>query len=521
MTASAPASRRGRSLLLMLCAGGAIGTVVALALYVTKPAIVALLPAAVALVLATAFFRQYRLYWFGIFLLSLQFSVSKNLNDGFAVIDRLKIDYIIENFTFSVTATDLALFVLLGFAASDRMFHGKTFRFPKQSWLAVGYIGIAAVSTVLAPSHYLGAVELVLQIKYFIVYLFAVNCLDSKSAFRVLALVGVAILVTQGATTITRFQTGWLMPIGSGDSHQDLSHIQEYLTIDRSDPYSAIRAFGTLGSPGTTIRLTMMLIPFALLLSVRNAMCGTPLLFATLTAFGLVGLVFTFTRVYYITTSIQCLLAFAIMVRDGMLKRETVVLVVLLGVGGAVAVSPLLYRQFTVREDSMTVRLQQYEAAIRMIVDKPLLGVGLNNGTALKPNYVVTTYNKYDADTQYFLEPTHNLYLSMASEIGLPGMLLYVAFFGHAGWIAWRTSRRAADAEIRLVANALVVVFSSVAVNAAMDPLHEYPVLTLLWLYAGVSCNLPALGQCLPVMAPGPVRTGRRWSARVAAGRLS
>ncbi len=493
MSAALPLARTGRGVLLVLGAGCAIGAIVGLALYVTTPVNVALLPAGLVIVLTGACFRQARLYWFALFLLSLQFAVSKNLNDGFAVIDRLKINYIIENFTYSITASDLALMVLLAFAASDRLFHARRLRFPGAGWLAVGYLAVASLSAACAPSHYLASVELVLQIKYFIVYLFAVNCLDSKRALRVLALVGVAILVIQGATTLTRFETGWMMPISSGESHQDLSQIEQYLAVDHTDSASTVRAFGTLGSPGTTIRMTMMVIPFALFLCVPNAMFGMRLVFLLLTGGGLAGLLLTFTRVYYITTSLQCVLAFAIMLRDGLLRREAVVLVVLLALGGLAVASPLLYAQFTVREDSMTVRLQQYEAALRMIRDKPLLGVGLNNGTSLKPNYVLTTYNKYDADTQYFLEPTHNLYLSMASEIGVPGMLLFVAFFARAGLVAWRTSRRAADPEIRLVANALVVVFASVAVNAAMDPLHEYNVLTLLWLFAGISFNLPGL----------------------------
>ena len=82
----------------MLCLGGGIGTLVALALYVTKTAYVGLLPLGLALVLPALLFKNFRLYWFAIFLLSLQFTISKNLNDGLAVIDKLKIDYTITEF---------------------------------------------------------------------------------------------------------------------------------------------------------------------------------------------------------------------------------------------------------------------------------------------------------------------------------------------------------------------------------------------------------------------------------------
>src|SRR5262249_61485353 len=109
--------------LLLLCLGAGIGTFVPLALYVTKTAYVALLPFGLALVLSAAFFKDFRLYWFAIFLLSLQFLIYKNLNDGLAVINALKIDYTIYNFTFQITATDLALLVLLAIWANDVIFH--------------------------------------------------------------------------------------------------------------------------------------------------------------------------------------------------------------------------------------------------------------------------------------------------------------------------------------------------------------------------------------------------------------
>jgi hypothetical protein len=493
-----------RPFLFMLCLGGGIGTLVALALYVTKTAYVALLPFGLALLLPAVSLKNFRLYWFAIFLLSLQFTISKNLNDGLAVLDELKIDYTIWNFTYDITATDLALLVLLAIWANDRMFHGKRMHFPPVTWLAVGYLGICLLSALGAASPYLGFVEISRELKFFVVYLFAVNCLDTKSALRVLAVVGVIILVTQAGMTVVRFESGYMTPFAFGETHQDLSQIEQYLAVDRSDEGSVVRAFGTLGSPGSTVRLCMMVIPFALFLCVPNAMFRMRFAFAALTAFGLLGLVLTFTRVYYITTAVQSVFAFLIMVRDRILKREEVVLVVLLGLAAAAAVGPKLYEQFTVREESVSVRFLQYEATAKMILDNPFLGVGLNNGTAAKREYNNVTYNPYDPNTQFYLEPTHNMYLSLASEIGVFGALLFVAFFAMVTLLAWQQSRHSTDPEIRLAANALVVVFCSVAVNGLMDPLQEYPVLVLLWLYAGISMSLPRMAEGQEPADPRP-----------------
>ena len=173
-----PASRPRALPLAILGAGGAIGVVIALALYGTKTGYVTLIPLGLAAILPSLTLKNARWYWFTIFLLSLQFQITKNLNDGFAVLDALGIDYLITHFTFDVSISDLALLALLVIWANDRLLQAKPIRFPTVSWLAVGYFVVALLSVLRAESKYLGAVEIFQQLKFFVAYLFAVNCLD-------------------------------------------------------------------------------------------------------------------------------------------------------------------------------------------------------------------------------------------------------------------------------------------------------------------------------------------------------
>ena len=137
------------------------------------------------------------------------------------------------------------------------------------------------------------------------------------------------------------------------------------------------------------------------------------------------------------------------------------------------------------RQDSVTVRLEQYKATLNMILDNPVFGVGLNNGTGVKERYVTVSFDQYDPDTQFYLEPTHNFYLSLTSEIGLIGSLLFFAFFANVIARIWRVSSTATDPELRFFANALLVAFAGVVVNSLYDPLHEDAAMTLLWMYWG------------------------------------
>jgi len=497
------AARKGppESILLVLFAGGAIGALISLLLYSTTPLYVALLPLGGALLLPTLFLKNFRLYWLAVFLLSLQLTASKNLNDGLAVMEALKIDYIIWHFTFEITATDLALLMLCIIWVNDALFHKRPLIFPPVGWLAVGYLGLALLSIVGSRSPYLGLVEMSRQLKFFLAFLFAVNCLDSKSVVRVLAIVCVITLVAQAGVTVLRVKTGYYTPVVFGDFAMDVDQIKHYLMVDRYDPDSIVRGYGTLGSPGETVRLAMLMIPFALFLCVPNPMFKRRWPFVVLTVFSLVGLVFTFDRVYFITTAVQLALVLFIALRDRMVRRDEAIAVLLIGLIAVVAVSPKLYYQFTVRQDSWSVRFLQYEAAANMIITHPFLGVGLNNTLDQKRDYLNLTYYPGDPNMHFFEEPTHNIYLSMASEIGVLATLLFVAFFANAMVVAWRHSRGSRDPETRWAANALVVAFCSVALNGMMDPLNATPVLTLLWLYAGISLNLNRMAQTPTIAA--------------------
>jgi hypothetical protein len=498
---------------LLLCVGGAVGVVVSFGLYGTKMAYVALLPLGLAVLLPALLLKNFRLYWFAIFLLSLNFVVSKNLNDGVAVIEALKIEGLVTNFTFEITASDLVILILLGIWANDQMFHPRPLRFPPIGWMLIGYLAICLFSIIGTEFPYLGFVELTRQLKYFVVYLFALNCLDSKKAVRVLVAMAVAIMVIQAGMTVIRFGTGYMTPLTLADTRQDLAQITQYLTVDRSDPGSWVRAYGTLGSPGATIHLAMMAIPFGLFLCVRHGVFGRRWLFVGLTAFGILGLVLTFTRVYFILIAVQLVLAYFIMIRDRLLTRDEAVALAVLGLVALAAVSPKLYYHFTVREDSVSVRFLQYEASTKMILDYPLFGVGLNNEIVVKKDYNPMTYDPYDSNTQFDREAINNVYLSVMAEIGIVGALLFFGFFARIGWLAWRYSRRSPDPEVRLLAGAVVVALSGVAVTGWFDPLQqETSFLMLLWLYAGIVLNLPLMAEERPPVI-GAAAAGRNAGA--------
>ena len=470
--------------------GFAVGIFAALALYATKPVYLGLLVAGVAVLIPTFLVKDYRLYWFGLFLFVLQFEFKKNLNDGLAIVDQFQIDYMLYNFTFEVRASDLVFILLAFFWINDVVYGKKRVTAPKAAWFAVAYLVLCFASLFQAPWPYLGVVELLRQMRFFVFFLYAYNNLRSKPVLRLIAVIAVAILVTQSAVTAGRYVFGFYEPIMFGENHYDDAQRDKYLEVDRESGMSQRRAFGTMTSPGSTGKLCLMLIPFALLLCVRNPLLGGRGIVIVLFAASLGALVLTYTRSFFAAAGVELLVGFGVAVRRGYLHRlETLAILAVVLAAGAYA-APKVEEMFKYRKTSYTVRLSQFESSLKQIEAHPLLGVGLNNGTGLKRDFVDASYNQADPLTQSYSEPTHNLYLALTADIGLVGALCFFTFFGLAAWAAYQVGRSRADPEFAFVGNVILVVFAGIAVTAMGDPLHEDAVVTLLWIYAGIAFAL-------------------------------
>ena len=86
---------------------------------------------------------------------------------------------------------------------------------------------------------------------------------------------------------------------------------------------------------------------------------------------------------------------------------------------------------------SMTGRLHFWQGALAMWSDHPLFGVGLGNFAFYYPQYQADPYN-------YSIDP-HSWPLQLLCELGVPGMLIFVAILiGTMMWLKriWRSLPR-------------------------------------------------------------------------------
>ncbi|MFA7702204.1 MAG: O-antigen ligase family protein, partial [Patescibacteria group bacterium] len=72
-------------------------------------------------------------------------------------------------------------------------------------------------------------------------------------------------------------------------------------------------------------------------------------------------------------------------------------------------------------------RVAGYSDAFKSIVSDPVSGSGVGN-------YYLSLYSRNSHAQSYFYQPVHNVFLLVASEIGIPGLLFFILFLGLIIW---------------------------------------------------------------------------------------
>ncbi len=133
----------------------------------------------------------------------------------------------------------------------------------------------------------------------------------------------------------------------------------------------------------------------------------------------LIGLVLSFSRTAWLVGLIVGFLALLRHFGGGgkrkYLRVGAVLLVLLIAIGVFFSFAKNLSGQ-----EALSQRFSLAQIAIKMIKTNPLTGVGLNNFIPQLPNY----WQQFGMT--YWLQPVHNIYLLVTTEIGLVGLLIFL-----------------------------------------------------------------------------------------------
>lgn len=136
------------------------------------------------------------------------------------------------------------------------------------------------------------------------------------------------------------------------------------------------------------------------------------------------GLFFTFSRSAWLV-SILLFLAVLINNKFNFFKREVKVMLpaIILIVALASTYHPIIQSRFSstqrLEQQSVSQRLDQLEQAQNVIQRNIIIGTGLGN-------YTYTLQEKYSTLPAYAIQPVHNIFLLIISELGIVGLLIFL-----------------------------------------------------------------------------------------------
>ncbi|MDQ6694818.1 MAG: O-antigen ligase family protein, partial [Chloroflexota bacterium] len=299
------------------------------------------------------------------------------------------------------------------------------------TWWLLAYGGVVALGLFYARNPGFVTPNVVEFVRIFLAYLIIINAITTSERLYRTLMALLALAVALAALTIYQSLTGHYENIFGGLAQVNVSEI--------SGGADGARPSGTLGDPNYYGQSLIFIIPLALYLASRGRTLFGRLGGLVATAMLIAAVIFTYSRG-------DALALGAVVVLALLYKRPKPIYIV----GGALLLAlalPLIPSNYLARlttvvdlaqgnqqvilnEDSIRGRAGASQAAIAMFADHPFLGVGRENYPSYELEYLSgTPLAKYARGI-----PPHNLYLEIAAENGIVGLLVV----GGLLLVAWR-----------------------------------------------------------------------------------
>ena len=134
-------------------------------------------------------------------------------------------------------------------------------------------------------------------------------------------------------------------------------------------------------------------------------------------------------------------------------------------------------------------RIPMMEIGYEVIKPNPILGVGINNYTVVMEKYDPTGL------TYLYKHPVHNIYLHLAAEIGIPGLIAFLWFIITLYVYALKYLKKSNEFFVNQTLGILMGITALLVhgfVNSATIATNPY---ILFWVYAGLIFAIPNIEQ--------------------------
>lgn len=488
-----------------------IGVLVALATDVAvtllTPAKLAFILGGFALLIPTMVVKDAKAYWLFLLVLSIPFDISKWLSawlvDPQTLVDMYGMPAS-GTVSLELYLTDVVLVAMLLPWFGRVCLRRERLYFPKIGYLFVFYLAWALlVSLINAKSLYLSMFEFCREALYFLFFVYLINNVATRLQFRSAVWAVFLGLIIGAGTVIIFFKMGigtetsafaslHDQPATSGQTHETgtKATASQNLTLNDTGRHLGSkdrgikRSQGMFRHPGIPASLCGLTLPIVLAYLMTARTNRDRILFIMVYAWGFIALVLTFSRAGLIGFMVGTVVFFAIGGWSGLISRRVLKLsAVALTLAIAFSI-PLLLFYLETRPGAFAMRFNMAEAALQGYAQHPILGVGLNNGTA-----AMKAGRQELRDMGIPMPPAESAdsyYLAVLIEVGPLGFILFFVFFGKIVMIALRAMKEVA-VDMKPLLVGIVAGLASLATQSIADePLAGHAVSGMLWLFAAL-----------------------------------
>jgi O-antigen ligase len=345
------------------------------------------------------------------------------------------------------------------------------------------------ISLIEATSFYLAIFEWLREVLYFIAFLYLINNVTTRPQFRAITLALLIGLVISAGTVIVFFNMGiGTDSVALGGLYRQQENASETahdtLYEQRSGEGSQTkRSSGLFVHPAHAAYYFEYILPIVLAYIVATRRRRDRLLFGTLFAVGLAALYMTFSRSGLVGLLVSCIAFIGVARWSELISRRAFARCCLVFAILAAVSTPVLINFLTTRPETITKRMELLDTALATYWQRPIIGAGLNNSSAVTEG--AQSFARMAYGTQLRVTVVHNHYLVVLIEVGVVGFVLFFAFFWQTIATAFR-HLRPADAEMKVLLAGIVSAMAGIAIHNFGDPFGGHVVQAMLWLYTGL-----------------------------------
>lgn len=377
----------------------------------------------------------------------------------------------------------VALYLIWGFrcVAGKFLFQVSTRGLVPLSALFVSGV----ISVFLARDPLFGAFDLFALTTSILLFIYAASEIRELQEVRLVLFVLMVSMALQGTIAIGQHLTGSTLGLEFFGASLKYSVPPGLATLTR--------VAGTLGHPNSLALFFDLLLPLGFSLLFCPIRRRTKLLLAAAVGLGATGLAVTLSRGGVAAVGLALLVILLIRWREwiGLLRGTLAVVIVsmlfVLMVFGTS--NPMQERFFRHDYGAAYGRIPHIQVALKMIHDRPFFGVGMNNYTDAARQYDTTP----EQIVSLWNSPVHNLFLFIASEIGLIGLISFL-FFILTVVLALLPAIRSPDPFVASIGLGLLMGLSAHLAHVQVD-YSLWPSFGIFWFLLGLAVSVGRLAS--------------------------